>query len=78
MPSPSNPRSNGGGHFPRKDLLKEAEVNSEYGFSLAWLRRCRLERRGPRYIKINRKMVRYRRAEIEAYLDLHVVETGDR
>ncbi len=78
MPLPRNPRFNGGGRYPRKDLLKEAEVKSESGFSLAWLRRCRLERRGLRYIKISRKMVRYRRQDIESYLDLHAVETGDR
>jgi len=60
-----------------KDLLNESEVDQQYGLSRPWLRRCRLERRGPRFIKLGR-MVRYRRQDIEAYLSLHAVETFER
>lgn len=60
-----------------KELLNESEVDQQYGLSRPWLRRCRLERRGPRFIKLGR-MVRYRRKDIEAYLSLHAVETFER
>ena len=47
-----------------------------------WIHHCllapaRRERRGPRFLKVG-KLVRYRRADIEAYLSAHAVETADR
>ena len=58
-----------------KRLLAETEVEHEYGLTRAWLRRCRLERRGPRFLKFGR-LVRYRRSDVEAYLDACTVETA--
>jgi predicted DNA-binding transcriptional regulator AlpA len=60
-----------------RSLLSEAEVEASYGFTRAWLRRCRLERRGPRFLRLSR-MVRYRREDIEAYLAQHAVETSEK
>jgi len=60
-----------------RDVLNEREVWEEYGFTIPFLRRARRERRGPRFLKVG-KMVRYRRADVEAYLSAHVVETSDR
>jgi predicted DNA-binding transcriptional regulator AlpA len=59
-----------------REILNEREVWEEFGFSIPYLRRARRERRGPRFLKIG-KLVRYRRADIEAYLSLHAVETRE-
>ena len=54
-------------------LLSEREVFWEYGLGISWLRRRRGERRGPRFLKLER-MVRYKKADIEEYLRSRVVE----
>jgi predicted DNA-binding transcriptional regulator AlpA len=58
------------------EILNERQVQETYGFSIPYLRRTRRERRGPRYLKVG-KLVRYRKADIEAYLAAHAVETRD-
>jgi len=58
------------------EILNERQVQEVYGFTIAYLRRARRERRGPRFLKVG-KLVRYRRADIEAYLSAHAVETAD-
>ena len=58
-----------------RQLLSEREVNEEYGLSLPWLRKQRLLRIGPPYCKISR-MVKYRRIDIEAYLQARMVRTA--
>jgi hypothetical protein len=60
----------------RREILNERDVWEEYGFTIPYLRRARRERRGPRFLKVG-KLVRYRRADIEAYLSAHAVETRD-
>jgi len=57
------------------EILNERQVQEVYGFSVPYLRRVRRERRGPRFMKVG-KLVRYRRADIEAYLTAHTVETA--
>lgn len=57
-----------------QELLTESQVWRQYGLSVSWQRRTRRERRGPRFLKLG-KMVRYRRADIEAYLAAHVVQS---
>lgn len=59
------------------EILNEREVQAIFGFSIPFLRRARREKRGPRFMKVG-KLVRYRRADIEAYLSAHAVETVDR
>lgn len=59
-----------------REILNEREVWEEYGFTIPYLRRARRERRGPRFLKVG-KLVRYRRADIEAYLAAHAVETRE-
>lgn len=59
-----------------REILSERKVDEEYGLTIPYLRRARRERRGPRFLKLGR-MVRYRRADIEAYLSAHAVETRD-
>lgn len=57
-----------------RQLLKEKEVDGEYDLSISWLRKMRRLGGGPAFLKIGR-MVRYRRADVEAFLDAHLVET---
>ena len=55
-------------------LLTERDVFRQYGLSIPWQRRTRMECRGPRFIKLGR-MVRYRREDIDSYLSACAVET---
>jgi excisionase family DNA binding protein len=48
-------------------LLSEEEVAKQLHVSVASLRRWRLERRGPRFIKVG-SLVRYKPEELEAWL----------
>jgi predicted DNA-binding transcriptional regulator AlpA len=48
-------------------LLTEEEVAKHLHVSIASLRRWRLERRGPQFIKVG-SLVRYRPEEIESWL----------
>ncbi len=50
-----------------QDLLTEQEVSRQLHVSLAALRRWRLERRGPQFIKVG-SLVRYRPEELEQWL----------
>jgi predicted DNA-binding transcriptional regulator AlpA len=48
-------------------FLTEADVQREYNLSTSWLRKKRLFREAPPFLKIG-KMVRYCREDIEKYL----------
>lgn len=49
------------------DLLTEDDVAKQLNLSLASLRRWRLEKRGPRFIKVG-SLVRYRPEDVDAWL----------
>lgn len=49
-------------------LLTETEVAKHLHVSVACLRRWRLERRGPRFLKIG-SLVRYRPEDVEDWID---------
>lgn len=49
------------------ELLNETEVAKKLRVSLACLRRWRLEKRGPRFVKIG-QLVRYRPEELELWI----------
>ena len=49
-------------------LLTEEEVAKRLHVSLASIRRWRLERRGPQFIKVG-SLVRYRPEDLESWLD---------
>ena len=57
-------------------LMTEREVYEVYGLSIPWQRRRRVERRGPRFIKLGR-LVRYRRADLEAFFTSQTIETSN-
>jgi predicted DNA-binding transcriptional regulator AlpA len=50
-----------------RDLLQEDEVAQLLTVSVAALRRWRVERRGPKYIKLG-ALVRYRRSDVELWI----------
>lgn len=56
--------------------MSPKEVAEEYGLNENTLRCYRSEGRGPRYLKVG-KLVKYRRADVESWLDAQVVETAD-
>ncbi len=63
------------GELPgKRELLSEREVHTQFGLGVPWLRKCRRLRSGPPFVKIGR-MIRYRRADVEQFLDAHVIQT---
>ena len=60
-----------------KKLLTDRDVFEDYGLSLPWLRRARRERRGPPFLRIGHRMIRYRAVDLEAFLARQVVEPLD-
>jgi hypothetical protein len=56
-------------------LLNEREAAGVIACSVALMRKWRLFREGPSYVKIGR-LVRYRQDDLNAFLDSHRVETG--
>lgn len=55
-----------GGHTDR--LLNEHDVAARLGLSVATMRRWRLQRFGPKWLKLN-SAVRYRPEDIESYVN---------
>ena len=56
-------------------LFDEREAAKMISCSVALLRKWRLFRQGPAFVKIGR-LVRYRQEDLTAFLDSHVVVTG--
>jgi hypothetical protein len=56
-------------------LFDERSAANVLSCSVALLRKWRLFREGPSYVKIGR-LVRYRQDDLNAFLDSHRVETG--
>ncbi len=57
-----------------KKLLDETDLNVEYTLSKPWLRKHRLLRDGPPFLRIGR-MIRYERKSVEKWLAERAVET---
>ena len=49
-------------------LLDEREMAARLGLSISTLRNWRVARRGPRYLKLGARAVRYRLADVETFL----------
>ena len=54
--------------------LNRKEIEAEYGITARWLELATVKGDGPIMTKISRRMVRYRRADIEAWLESKRVE----
>lgn len=50
------------------DLLSEKEAAEILGCGFRTLRNWRAKRDGPRFVKIGQRLVRYRRADLEAFI----------
>jgi len=59
----------------REELLTERQAQSVVPMSLAWFRRKRLERTGPRSVKIS-NLVFYRLSDLLAWLDTQLTGGG--
>ncbi len=60
------------------EILDERQVSRYYGLSKPWLRKARREGRGPRFLRIGQRMIRYRRQDIEEFLADCTVSQGAR
>jgi predicted DNA-binding transcriptional regulator AlpA len=60
---------------PVDRLFDERSAANVLSCSVALMRKWRLFDEGPSYVKIGR-LVRYRRSDIDAFLDSHRVTTG--
>ncbi len=57
-------------------VIREPEAARYLGMSIAWLRQSRMRGAGPAFYKYGRA-VRYRLADLDAYLVAHRVEPRD-
>lgn len=53
---------------PVDDLMTPADVAEELGVSIAWLAQRRYMGDGPPFTRLSPRKVRYRRAEVDAWL----------
>lgn len=61
-----------------RELLSRDQIEAEYGITRRWLELAALSGDGPPMIKISRRMVRYQRGVLEAWLTARtVVSTSD-
>ncbi len=58
-----------------KLLLTPKEAAEFLGIPSGTLAQWRSQRRGPPYIKLEERLVRYRRSDLEEYLSGHLVDT---
>ena len=57
----------------QSELLSRDEIEAEFGLRRGWLEQLAHIGGGPAYLKLGRRMVRYRRSEIERWLTAHEV-----
>jgi excisionase family DNA binding protein len=58
-------------------LLTPKEAAEFLGIPLGTLAQWRSQRRGPPYIKLEERLVRYRHSDLEEYLSGHLVEPNE-
>ena len=61
-----NENDNASGH---RRLLSRDEIEAEYGISRRWLELAAISGEGPPFIKVSPRMVRYRRNQLEKWLN---------
>lgn len=59
-------------------LLNEKDVARITGMSLAWVRKQRLQGKGPVFLKVGGSAVRYRPSDLSAYLESRPTGGGGR
>jgi len=55
-------------------LLTEEQVSQRWGFAVKTLQSWRAQRRGPKFVRFSQRMVRYREADVEAFIKNREVE----
>lgn len=60
------------------DLLNEREAAKLLSISPATMNRWRCERVGPDFLRVSRRAIRYRRCDLERWLEARVVSMGSR
>lgn len=65
-----NPASND------RQLLSRDQIEAEYGLTRRWLELAAHQGQGPPMLRLSRRMVRYRRADFEAWLAEHVIDNS--
>jgi predicted DNA-binding transcriptional regulator AlpA len=69
-----------GKHVAKREsdpLLRTEEAAEQLGVDPETLVQWRYLGKGPDYIKVGRKYVRYRQSAIDAWIDLHTVQVQD-
>lgn len=59
-----------------QDYLTSRELGLQYRLSPAFLSVMRCQGKGPRWIRLGAKKVLYLRADVEAWIQAHAVETA--
>jgi predicted DNA-binding transcriptional regulator AlpA len=57
-------------------LLREVEVSRWVSVSTGALRRWRKERRGPPFVRLGRRAIRYRASDVALWLDSNGIEAS--
>ena len=63
------------GQRPPGRLLTPKEASQLLGIPDGTLAQWRSQKRGPQYIKLEGRLVRYRTSDLEAYMSRHLVQT---
>lgn len=61
--------------MPIREVMRPIEVEHVYGITTGQLQKLRMRGNGPPFIKPTHRMVLYRRADVEAWLELHRVSS---
>jgi predicted DNA-binding transcriptional regulator AlpA len=59
-----------------KKLLTQAEAAEYLGYAPRSLETLRAKRQGPPFVALSSRHIRYRRSDLDAFLERHVVETA--
>ncbi|MEH6629610.1 MAG: helix-turn-helix domain-containing protein [Halopseudomonas aestusnigri] len=58
-------------------LLNEIQASEILNMAPATLRRWRWAKRGPAFVKMSNRAVRYRQHDIDSYISANIVEAGE-
>jgi predicted DNA-binding transcriptional regulator AlpA len=61
----------------QNQLLSERQLAAELGLAPATLRKWRARNAGPPFIRLSRRAIRYRRADVERWLAANARRTGE-
>ena len=59
----------------QREWMSPVDVSGYYGWSYSTLAKWRMDRRNLKFCKISSKYIRYKRSDIEAFLNNHIIDT---